>query len=404
MSAAAISSRKLACSEALRYLSLPLPDAGTRKMLEEQKEKLLTVKTRMEEMRGYLGIADKRKELERLEAEAAVPGFWNDQSRTAVNIVATKAAKAVLEPFQKIEATLGDAEVLLELAEIEDEAGQQAAEKEIEQMLTGCENSFRALEMQMLLGGPLDSKNAYLSLHAGAGGTESCDWADMLYRMYRRYAERNGFSVDVLDMQPGEEAGIKSVTFQVSGGYAYGYLKGERGVHRLVRISPFDSAARRHTSFVALDVTAEIDDDIDVEIEEKDLRIDTYRSSGSGGQHVNTTDSAIRIVHIPTGIIVQCQAERSQHKNRDKAMKMLRAKVYEYELDKKKQAAEQFYGAKGEIAWGHQIRSYVLQPYTMVKDHRTDTQTGNTQSVLDGNIGDFIESYLKLQQKGAAEK
>lgn len=373
-------------------------------MLEELKVKLIAVRERMEEMRGYLGIKEKLEELERLEAEAAVPGFWNDQSRTTVNIAATKAAKAVLEPFSRIEASLGDAEVLLELAEIEDEAGQRAAEQELEQMLTVCENSFQSLEMQSLLGGPLDSKNAYLSLHAGAGGTESCDWADMLYRMYRRYAERNGFTVEVLDMQPGEEAGIKSVAFQISGDYAYGYLKGERGVHRLVRISPFDSAARRHTSFVALDVTAEIDDDIDVEIEEKDLRIDTYRSQGSGGQHVNTTDSAVRIVHNPSGIIVQCQAERSQHKNRDKAMKMLRAKVYEYELDKKKQAAEQFYGAKGEIAWGHQIRSYVLQPYTMVKDHRTDTQNGNTQSVLDGNIGDFIEAYLKLQQKEKGEK
>ena len=370
-------------------------------MLEELKEKMETVRTRMEEMRGYLGINEKIAGLSRLEAETASPGFWSDQTRTAANISATKAAKAVLAPFQQIEALLGDAGVLLELAETEDEVGQQAAANEIEQMLSDCENSFRALEMQSLLGGPMDSKNAYLSLHAGAGGTESCDWADMLYRMYRRYAERNGFTVDVLDMQPGEEAGIKSVAFQVSGDYAYGNLKGERGVHRLVRISPFDSAARRHTSFVALDVTAEIDDDVEVEIEEKDLRIDTYRSSGKGGQHVNTTDSAVRIVHLPSGIITQCQAERSQHKNRDKAMKMLRAKVYEYELDKKKQAAEQFYGAKGEIAWGHQIRSYVLQPYTMVKDHRTDAQNGNTQSVLDGNIGDFIEAYLKMKQKEA---
>jgi peptide chain release factor 2 len=372
-------------------------------MLEELKQKMTAVRVRLEEMRGYLSIKEKREELERLEAEAAVPGFWSDQTRTTVNIAATKATKAVLEPFQNIAAVLDDAEVLLELAATENEEGQQAAEKEIEEMLTGCEKSFRSLEMRSLLGEPMDSKNAYLSLHAGAGGTESCDWADMLYRMYRRYAERNGFTVEVLDMQQGEEAGLKSVAFQISGDYAYGYLKGERGVHRLVRISPFDSAARRHTSFVALDVTAEIDDDVDVEIEEKDLRIDTYRSSGKGGQHVNTTDSAVRIVHIPSGIIVQCQAERSQHKNRDKAMKMLRAKLYEYEQDKKKQAAEQFYGAKGEIAWGHQIRSYVLQPYTMVKDHRTDEQNGNTQSVLDGNIGDFIEAYLKLQQKGKAD-
>lgn len=372
-------------------------------MLEELRQKTAAVRERLEEMRGYLGIREKRAELERLEAEAAVPGFWNDQVRTAVNIAATKAAKAVLEPFRSIEAALDDAEVLLEMAEAETAAGQQAAESEIEEMLETCGKSFRSLELQSLLGGPMDSKNAYLSLHAGAGGTESCDWADMLYRMYRRYAERNGFSVEVLDIQPGEEAGIKSATIQISGQYAYGYLKGERGVHRLVRISPFDSAARRHTSFVALDVTAELDDDIDVKIEEKDLRIDTYRSSGAGGQHVNTTDSAIRIVHIPTGIIVQCQAERSQHKNRDKAMKMLRARIYEHELDKQKQAAEQFYGAKGEIAWGHQIRSYVLQPYTMVKDHRTDEQSGNVQSVLDGNLGDFIEAYLKLQQKGKAD-
>jgi len=372
-------------------------------MLEELRQKMTAVREHLEEMRGYLGIKEKREELERLEAEAAVPGFWNDQTRTTGNIAATKAVKAVMEPFQKIEAVLDDSEVLLELAATENEEGQQAAEKEIEEMLSVCEKSFRSLELQSLLGGPMDSKNAYLSLHAGAGGTESCDWADMLYRMYRRYAERNGFTVEVLDMQQGEEAGLKSVAFQISGDYAYGYLKGERGVHRLVRISPFDSAARRHTSFVALDVTAEIDDDVDVEIEEKDLRIDTYRSSGKGGQHVNTTDSAVRIVHIPSGIIVQCQAERSQHKNRDKAMKMLRAKLYEYELDKKKQAAEQFYGAKGEIAWGHQIRSYVLQPYTMVKDHRTDEQNGNTQSVLDGNIGGFIEAYLKLQQKGKAD-
>lgn len=368
-------------------------------MLDELKEKLTAVRLRLEEMRDYLGIREKRLELERLEAEASVPGFWNDSARTAVNITATKAAKAVLEPFHQIETVLEDAAVLLELAEAEDEAGRAAAEQELGQMLTGCENSFRTLELRSLLGGPMDAKNAYLSLHAGAGGTESCDWADMLYRMYRRYAERNGFTVDILDIQPGEEAGLKSVTFQISGEFAYGYLKGERGVHRLVRISPFDSAARRHTSFVALDVTAELDDDIVVEIDEKDLRIDTYRSSGCGGQHINTTDSAVRIVHNPSGIIVQCQAERSQHKNRDKAMKMLRAKLYEYELDKQKQAAEQFYGAKGEIAWGHQIRSYVLQPYTMVKDHRTDEQSGNAQSVLDGNIGAFVEAYLKMKQK-----
>lgn len=368
-------------------------------MLEELKEKTVAVHVRLKEMQGYLGIDEKRVEAERLEAEALAPGFWDDQNLANANISAAKSLKVVLDPFEKIEVSLGDAEVMLELAEAEDEEGRKQAVEEIEQMLAVCEASFQTLEMQSLLGGPMDARNAYLSLHAGAGGTESCDWADILYRMYRRYAERNGLTVDVLDYQPGDEAGIKSVAFQISGDYAYGFLKGERGVHRLVRISPFDSASRRHTSFVALDVTAELDDDIEIEFGDGDLRIDTYRSSGAGGQHVNTTDSAVRIVHLPTGITVQCQAERSQHKNRDKAMKMLKAKVYEHELDKQRQATEQLYGNKGEIAWGHQIRSYVMQPYTMVKDHRTDFQVGNVQGVLDGNITPFVEAYLKLKQK-----
>ena len=373
-------------------------------MLEELKEKIAAVRDRLNEMSGYLGIVEKRAALEKLEAEAASPDFWNDQTAANANIAASKTLKTVIDPFQKVETLLDDAEMMLELAEDENEAGQGQAANEIEQMLADCEESFQTLEMQSLLGEPLDSKNAYLTLHAGAGGTESCDWADILYRMYTRYAERHGFKVDVMDYQAGDEAGIKSVAFQISGDYAYGYLKGERGVHRLVRISPFDSASRRHTSFVALDVTAELDDDIEVDIAESDLRIDTYRAQGAGGQHVNTTDSAVRIVHLPTGIVVQCQAERSQHKNRDKAMKVLRAKVYEHELDKQRKAAEQFYGDKGEIAWGSQIRSYVMQPYTMVKDHRTDEQVGNVQGVIDGKIDPFIEAYLKMKQKEAAEK
>ena len=368
-------------------------------MLEELKPQIDTARERLIEMKGYLGIAEKRAELEQLEAEAATPDFWNDQTAANANFEAAKELKSVLDPFQNVESLLEDAEVMFELAETEDEAGQEQAGKEIEQMLTGCQKSFQTLEMQSLLGGPMDKRNAYLSIHAGAGGTESCDWADMLYRMYTRYAEQHGFKVDVLDVQPGDEAGIKSVTFQVSGAYAYGYLKGERGVHRLVRISPFDSAARRHTSFVALDVTAELDDDINIEIADSDLRVDTYRAQGAGGQHVNTTDSAVRMVHLPTGITVQCQAERSQHKNRDKALKMLKAKLYEHELDKQRKATEQLYGNKGEIAWGSQIRSYVMQPYTMVKDHRTDEQVGNVQGVIDGKIDPFIEAYLKLKQK-----
>lgn len=371
-------------------------------MLEELKPQIVSARERLTEMKGYLGIAEKRAELDQLETQAASPEFWNDQNAANANIEATKALKTVLDPFTKLETLVDDAEVMFELAEAEDDAAQQAAEAEIEQMLSEGESVFQTLEMQSLLGGEMDGRNAYISIHAGAGGTESCDWADMLYRMYTRYAEQHGFKVDVLDYQPGDEAGIKSVAFQVSGAYAYGYLKGERGVHRLVRISPFDSAARRHTSFVALDITAELDDDINIEIAESDLRVDTYRASGAGGQHVNTTDSAVRMVHLPTGITVQCQAERSQHKNRDKALKMLKARLYEHELDKQRAATEQLYGNKGEIAWGSQIRSYVMQPYTMVKDHRTDEQVGNVQAVMDGKIDPFIEAYLKMKQKEAA--
>jgi len=286
--------------------------------------------------------------------------------------------------------------VLLELAEMEENhTARDHAVQEAHELLVSVETALRQLEFQTLLGEPFDANNAYVNLHAGAGGTESCDWTDMLFRMYRRYAENKGFELSVLDMQPGDEAGLKSVSFLVSGPYAYGYMKSERGVHRLVRISPFDANQRRHTSFAAADVVAEVDDDIDIQIDEKDLRIDTYRSSGAGGQHVNTTDSAIRITHMPSGIIVACQAERSQHKNRDKAMKMLMARLYDWEQDKKRQEMEKFYGDKGEIAWGRQIRSYVMQPYTMVKDHRTDMQTGNVEAVMDGDLDDFIEAYLK---------
>ena len=360
-------------------------------MQDELKAKVDGFREQLAEMKDYLDIDTKREEFARLETEAGQPGFWSDQEKAQANIAATKALKMVIEPFDKIVEGLGDAEVMLELAE----AGEGEALSEAAAELEKVETGFQALEMQALLGGDFDGSNAYLTLHAGAGGTESCDWADMLYRMFTRYAERKGFSAQILDYQAGEEAGIKSVTVLISGPNAYGLLKSERGVHRLVRISPFDSQSRRHTSFVAADVTPELNDDIDVDIVESDLRIDTYRSSGAGGQHVNTTDSAVRIVHIPTGTVVQCQAERSQHKNKAAAMKMLKARLYEHEQDKLRQAADQLYGDKGEIAWGHQIRSYVMQPYTMVKDHRTDEQVGNVQGVLDGNLDPFIEAYLK---------
>ena len=290
---------------------------------------------------------------------------------------------------------------MLELLEEEPDASQQErALTEIAGELDEAAKGLDALEMRSLLSGPLDANNAYLTLHAGAGGTESCDWADMLLRMYSRYAQEQGFGFEILELQAGDEAGIKRVTIHFTGAYAYGYLKAERGVHRLVRISPFDSNKRRHTSFVALDVVAELTDDIDVEINDGDLRVDTYRSSGSGGQHVNTTDSAIRLTHLPTGIVVYCQAERSQHMNREKAMNMLRAKIYELRMDEKRKDMEKFYGTKGEIAWGSQIRSYVLQPYTLVKDHRCGVETSNVQKVLDGDIQMFIEGWLKQQAKG----
>jgi peptide chain release factor 2 len=304
--------------------------------------------------------------------------------------------KAILEPHDALTRELEEAAILLELAEAESDAAQRkGALAEAGEKLDKAALDYRQFEIRTLLSGKFDTHNAYLTIHAGAGGTESCDWAQMLFRMYTRYCEEHGFKVAVMDVQPGEEAGIKSAMFIVEGPYAYGYMKAERGVHRLVRISPFDANKRRHTSFAALDVVAEIDDDIEIEIDEKDLRIDTFRAGGAGGQHVNKTDSAVRIVHLPTGIVVQCQAERSQHSNKAKCMKMLRAKLFEYESEKKKSEMEKFYGEKGEIAWGRQIRSYVLQPYTMVKDLRTDVETGQSDAVLDGDLDLFIEAYLK---------
>lgn len=305
--------------------------------------------------------------------------------------------RAVVQPFRALEKKVEDAQVMIALAEEErDESHVQEALREADRILMEAETSFQALEFQSLMNGPLDARNAYLTLHAGAGGTESCDWTAMLLRMYRRYCEARGFGVEIMDYQPGEEAGVRHVTFAVTGPYAYGYMKCERGVHRLVRISPFDANKRRHTSFAALDVVAEVEDDIELDLREEDLRIDTYRSSGAGGQHVNRTDSAVRITHLPTGIVVSCQAERSQHKNKTKAMKILRARLYEYIQDQKRKELEKFYGAKGEIAWGNQIRSYVLQPYTLVKDHRSGYETGNVQAVLDGEIHPFIDAYLRM--------
>jgi peptide chain release factor 2 len=347
---------------------------------------------------GIFDVDRRRKELTALEVACAAPGFWDSQNQAKATIDKANQHRAVLKPLGELDAALQDAAVLAELAEAESDSAQRDhALAEAAGCLAKAEELSHRLEMQSLLGDRLDGNNAYLTFHAGAGGTESCDWAEMLLRMYRRYLETRGFEIEVLDYQPGEEAGIRSVSMLVSGAYAYGYTKAERGVHRLVRISPFDANKRRHTSFASLDVVAEISDDIEVEIKESDLRVDTYRSSGAGGQHVNKTDSAIRLTHIPTGLVVACQAERSQHKNRSKAFSMLRARLYELKQDEQRKDMEKFYGEKGEIAWGSQIRSYVLQPYTLVKDHRTEYETSNVNAVLDGEIQGFVEAYLKRQ-------
>lgn len=306
--------------------------------------------------------------------------------------------ESAVDSVSSMDTLLEDVEVCLELAL---DAGVDTSEgvetiKEAETQLAELNHKLRTSEVERMLGGEMDLNNAILSINAGAGGTEAQDWADMLYRMYQRWAEKRGYSLEVIDFQDGEEAGIKSVTITVSGDYAYGYLKAEVGVHRLVRISPYDANKRRHTSFASVSVYPEISGDIDVEILDADLRVDTYRASGAGGQHINKTDSAVRLTHLPTGIVVQCQNQRSQHKNRATAMGILKARLYEQRLREEKEKMTDLHDDKKEIGWGSQIRSYVMQPYQMVKDHRTDTETGNVDAVLDGDIDRFIEAYLLM--------
>ena len=280
------------------------------------------------------------------------------------------------------------------MIELGEESEDKEALAEVRQMLPALEKSIGRMEFARMLSGEHDANNAIVSINAGAGGTEAQDWAEILLRMYLRYCERKGFKAEITEYQPGDEAGTKGVTLTVTGDYAFGYLKAEKGIHRLVRISPFDSNARRHTSFCSVFVFPELSDDVDIEVLDKDLKVDTFRASGAGGQHVNKTDSAIRITHLPSGIVVSCQSQRSQHKNRSTAMKQLKARLYEMEMEKKESEAEELGGEKKEIAWGSQIRSYVLHPYRMVKDHRTDFESGNTDAVLDGNLDGFIEAYL----------
>ena len=323
--------------------------------------------------------------------------FWNDPVVSQNKMKTLKSMKDDVATYEKLATQFDDIETLIEMGYEENDA---SLIPEIEEMLSEFVTTFDNIRIKTLLSGEYDGDNAILSLHAGAGGTESCDWAQMLFRMYSKWADSRGYELVVLDSLDGDEAGIKSITFQINGENAYGYLKSEKGVHRLVRISPFNAAGKRQTSFVSCDVMPDIEEDLDIEINEDDLRIDTYRSSGAGGQHINKTSSAIRITHLPTGIVVQCQNERSQHQNKDKAMQMLKAKLY---LLKEQENAEKAAGIRGEvteIGWGNQIRSYVMQPYTMVKDHRTGVETGNVDSVMDGKIDLFINGYLKWLSLG----
>lgn len=329
-----------------------------------------------------------------------VPGFWDDPERSNGQMKELKQLKDTVTQCNRLQSQYEDIETLIEMGY---EAEDAEMIPEIREELDAFIEMFEALRISTLLSEEYDKCNAILKINAGAGGTESCDWAGMLYRMYTRWAERKGFSIDVLDFLDGDEAGIKSITFQVNGENAYGYLKSEKGVHRLVRISPFNAQGKRQTSFVSLDVMPDIEEDLDVEINEDDLRIDTYRSSGAGGQHINKTSSAIRITHIPTGTVVQCQNERSQFQNKDKAMQMLKAKLFLLKQEANAEKLSDIRGEVKEIGWGNQIRSYVMQPYTMVKDHRTNFESGNVDAVMDGGLDGFINAYLKWKSSGTAQ-
>ncbi len=324
----------------------------------------------------------------------AEPAFWDDQEAAQSVISETNQLKHLVGGFKQIVETVEDLEVTYELVKEEND---QELFQELKEEMIQFRKVVNDFELQMLLSEPYDANNAILELHPGAGGTESQDWASIMLRMYQRWSEDKNFTVETLDYLPGDEAGVKSVTLLIKGHNAYGYLKAEKGVHRLVRISPFDSSGRRHTSFVSCDVTPEMTDDVDIEIKNEDIKIDTYRSSGAGGQHVNTTDSAVRITHLPTDIVVTCQNERSQIKNRESAMKMLKSKLYQLEIEKQEEELAELRGEQKEIGWGNQIRSYVFHPYTMVKDHRTNVEIGNIQRVIDGDINPFIDAYLRSQ-------
>ncbi|MFK7894305.1 MAG: peptide chain release factor 2 [Myxococcota bacterium] len=362
--------------------------------VSDQNDRLRDLRRRFDEFRGVFDVASLRIQLEELEGEMARPDLWDDPEKAQEVGRKKNAVEDELSLYDRVESGLDDAEVLLELAQ---EAQDPETAAEVVEKCDEVSGMLEQAELKQLLGGEYDSANVLLSINSGAGGTDASDWAEMLLRMYLRWAERREFKTEILDIQGAEEAGIRGVTLRIEGAYAYGYLNSEQGVHRLVRISPFDSAARRHTAFASVTAVPEIDDSIEVEIDETDLRVDTYRSSGAGGQHVNKTDSAVRLTHIPTNTVAQCQNERSQHKNRATAMKIMRAKLFEIKRQEQQARIEELTGERREIGFGSQIRSYTLHPQQRAKDHRTDYEIGNVEGVLDGDIDPFIRATLLAQ-------
>ncbi|MFJ7649948.1 peptide chain release factor 2 [Lysinibacillus sp. NPDC097279] len=360
--------------------------------LADVRNALDTTAKKLADFRRSLDLENKEARIQELDEMMLEPGFWDDQQGAQVVINEGNGLKAIVNEYKELVDTHENLDMTLELLREEPD---EELQEELGSELAEFQQKMGDFELQLLLSGPYDQNNAILELHPGAGGTESQDWGSMLLRMYTRWAEKRGFKVETVDYLPGDEAGIKSVTLSIKGHNAYGYLQAEKGVHRLVRISPFDSSGRRHTSFVSCDVMPEFDDNIEVDIRTEDLKIDTYRATGAGGQHINTTDSAVRITHIPTGTVVQCQAERSQIKNREKAMTMLKGKLYQLEIDKQQAQLDEIRGEQKEIGWGSQIRSYVFHPYSMVKDHRTSEETGNVGAVMDGDLDPFINAYLR---------
>ena len=364
---------------------------------EEQKLRLSAARPELDDLGEALGISDAKNEITRLEEQAAGDGFWDDLENSQKVLRQTSKLKNQVSSYENLCSDFDDTLTLIEMA---DEEGDESLISEVTEGVDRVLKTIEDMRMSTLLSGEYDSKNAILTFHAGAGGTEAQDWAEMLFRMYNHWADAHGFKAKTIDYLDGEEAGLKSAVLLIEGDNAYGYMKSEAGVHRLVRVSPFDSSGRRHTSFASLEVMPEIDDNMDVEIKDEDLKVDTYRSSGAGGQHINKTDSAVRITHIPTGIVVACQNERSQHQNREMAMKMLKSKLIEIKEREHLEKIEDIKGVQKEIGWGSQIRSYVFMPYTMVKDHRTGFEMGNINAVMDGDLDGFINAYLKAASLG----